>query len=1063
MAPCNCACVVSVAMDRSAGVEKGLRATVEEGEVSRPRRSRRRRAGAALGAIAVATLGALWLERVPIATGFIDRELGRRNVAARYELTGLGVGRQRLNNVVIGDPRDPDLVADWVETRVGLGVSGPYLASVRAGHVRLRARLVDGKLSLGAIDRLLPASANGAKFTLPALNLDIADARLRLETPYGVVAAKVSGNGPLDNGFRGTIAALGEEISAGGCVAARPSAFLKIAMGREGPRLAGPVRIASARCGGIGARAARANLDVQLGPALDHWSGRAALAVATMGGGSARASSSGGTIDFAGNAHRTEGSADLASGVFALPGAVGEQLALRGRWRVADGQPTFAGTVRAHGVALAQGIRERIASAPAAATGTPLAPIARELARAAGGAARRFDVGAEVGSGAGNVLTVAGLTASAASGARLVFSGGAGISLGGAAGLRVDGVTKLSGGGFPAIRIAVAQRSANAPLTGTATVAPYAAGGARLRLSPIMFDQAGGRGTLRTQIALSGPLADGRVEKLRAPLVAMIGAGGVSLNPSCTPLAFDRLQMSGLVLRPARLTICPTGPGLFHAGGGRSGYGARVTAPRLAGTLGSSPLTLAADTLTARADGINAIGLKARLGPADRQTALDFSTIEGTFGAHGLAGDFAGGAGHVGNVPLLLSEAAGRWSFAKAALDVTGDLMVSDAAPEPRFRPLAARGVALRLADGAITTTGVLQEPKKAVKVADVTIRHVLGSGAGSARIVVPGLTFGKQFQPEELTRLTFGVIADVNGTVTGEGDIAWNADGITSSGTFRTAGTNLAAAFGPVTGLKGAIHFTDLLALESAPGQVATVASINPGVPVNDGRITYQTLPNTRIKIEGARWPFAGGELTLDPSLLDFSVPEAHRLTFRVKGAEAAQFLQQFDFKNLDATGTFDGELPIAFDQSGGRIESGKLAVRAGGGGIAYVGELTEKDLGTWGNIAFQALKSLRYRSLEIVMNGPLAGEMVTEVRFAGVSQGEGAKSNFLIRRLQKLPFVFNVRIKAPFRGLLDSVSSFYDPRRLIERNLPTLLEEQEKRARPPAPVQPSASEKMP
>lgn len=57
----------------------------------------------------------------------------------------------------------------------------------------------------------------------------------------------------------------------------------------------------------------------------------------------------------------------------------------------------------------------------------------------------------------------------------------------------------------------------------------------------------------------------------------------------------------------------------------------------------------------------------------------------------------------------------------------------------------------------------------------------------------------------------------------------------------------------------------------------------------------------------------------------------------------------------------------------------------------------------------------------------------------------------------------MFNIRIKAPFRGLLDSVASFYDPRRLIERNLPALLEEQEKRTAAPTPVQPPASEKMP
>ena len=91
--------------------------------------------------------------------------------------------------------------------------------------------------------------------------------------------------------------------------------------------------------------------------------------------------------------------------------------------------------------------------------------------------------------------------------------------------------------------------------------------------------------------------------------------------------------------------------------------------------------------------------------------------------------------------------------------------------------------------------------------------------------------------------------------------------------------------------------------------------------------------------------------------------------------------------------------------------------------------------------------------------MNGPLAGEMVTEVRFAGVSQGEGAKTNFLIRRLQRLPFVFNIRIKAPFRGLLDSAQSFYDPKRLIGATCPRCSTRQNNAAE--GRVQPPASEK--
>ena len=143
----------------------------------------------------------------------------------------------------------------------------------------------------------------------------------------------------------------------------------------------------------------------------------------------------------------------------------------------------------------------------------------------------------------------------------------------------------------------------------------------------------------------------------------------------------------------------------------------------------------------------------------------------------------------------------------------------------------------------------------------------------------------------------------------------------------------------------------------------------------------------------------------------------------------DAGQFLQQFDFKNLNATGVFDGVLPMVFDASGGRIEDGRLSAREGGGGIAYVGELTEKDLGFWGDLAFQSLRSLTYRSLAVEMNGPLAGEMVTGVRFTGIRQGEGAKTNFLLRRLTRLPIVFNITIRAPFRGLIDSAASFYDP----------------------------------
>ncbi|SEJ29842.1 Dicarboxylate transport [Sphingomonas sp. OV641] len=1031
-----------------------------------PRRRRLARVLLILALLIIAALLALWSARVPIASRFIDRSLAASGVPARYAIEDLGFQRQRLTNVVIGDPANPDLVADWVETR--LSIAGrPRVTAVRAGRVRLRGALVDGKVSLGALDRLLPAPS-GKPFALPAIDLSVNDARMRLTTPLGVVGLRLSGRGRLDDGFRGTLAAVSGDLSVGSCTTRRPTAFLKLTVRDAAPRIAGPVRLAALACGDTRVARPEARIDVALSPALDQWQGSAALQTAAVVAPGARLAALGGRIGFEGSAKRTQGEAQLRGERMAASGIGAKTLAFSGTWRVAAGRALAAGRVDASDMAVSAPARARVVSAAASAAGTPLEPLAGAAATALAQAAERFDLGADLALGtAGDrpLITMRSATVRAATGASASFGEGAGLILGERGGFRADGTLRFGGGGLPTGRIALTQSHPGGQVEGTATIARYAAKGASLALTPMRFTATpAGSVRLATVATLSGPLSGGAIDTMRLPLTLRVDNGRVSANSTCVPASVHRLTLSGLALANTAVTLCPIDGAMFSFDRGRIGGGVRAAGVKLDGTLGGSPLALASRSVEWRhAAAAFALGdVTARIGRPASVTRLDFASLDGRVARGAIAGTFAGGAGQIGNVPLLLSDAAGDWRFQGGALTLGGALAVNDAADSPRFNTLAARAVALTLAGNAITAKGTLYEPAKSVKVADVTIRHALASGEGAAHLAVPGITFGDGFQPEELTRLTFGVIADVKGRVAGKGDIAWSPRGVTSTGTFGTEKLDLAAAFGPVTGVKGEVRFTDLLGLESAPNQIATVAEINPGVAVTDGRIEYQLLRDLKIRVNGGRWPFAGGTLTLQPTLLDFSSPQERRMTFRVDGAEARQFLTQFDFKNLDATGVFDGELPMVFDQSGGRIENGTLVVREGGGSLAYLGELTEKDLGTWGNIAFQALRSLRYRNLQIVMNGPLAGEMVTEVRFAGVSQGEGAKSNFLVRRLQKLPFVFNVRIKAPFRGLIDSAASFYDPKRLIDRNLPALLEEQNKRASPPT-IQPPASDIMP
>jgi hypothetical protein len=87
---------------------------------------RRRRAGwrwFSLGLLLIigVIVAGIWLSRIRIATGFAEREFARRGVQATYRITRIGFRTQRLENLVIGDPRRPDLTARWVEIDVTLG------------------------------------------------------------------------------------------------------------------------------------------------------------------------------------------------------------------------------------------------------------------------------------------------------------------------------------------------------------------------------------------------------------------------------------------------------------------------------------------------------------------------------------------------------------------------------------------------------------------------------------------------------------------------------------------------------------------------------------------------------------------------------------------------------------------------------------------------------------------------------------------------------------------------------------------------------------------------------
>ena len=133
----------------------------------------------------------------------------------------------------------------------------------------------------------------------------------------------------------------------------------------------------------------------------------------------------------------------------------------------------------------------------------------------------------------------------------------------------------------------------------------------------------------------------------------------------------------------------------------------------------------------------------------------------------------------------------------------------------------------------------------------------------------------------------------------------------------------------------------------------------------------------------------------------------------------------------NLGATGTFDGTVPIVFDDMGnGSIEGGLLISRPPGGNVSYIGELTYEDLGAIGDFAFQSLRSLDYSQMSVGLSGELTGEIITNFQFDGVRQGAGASQNLVTRQLAKLPIRFKVNVRSESFFDLGTIARLYlDP----------------------------------
>ncbi|GAA3907839.1 hypothetical protein GCM10022276_27800 [Sphingomonas limnosediminicola] len=997
----------------------------------------------------------VWIQRRPIATHFLKREFERRGVQASYHLDRIGFRTQEVSDLVIGDPRHPDLTAKHAIIQMRLKLDGNFqVFRVEARGVRLRGKLVKNRVSWGQIDRLMPPPSN-KPFQLPDVVIDVADSTIALATPFGPVGVALDGAGRLSGGFKGRVAVNSPRIIPGKCAASDLRVNVAVAVIARRPQVEGPVTLSSFNCPAshFNVAAPRFDAKASFNEAFTNVDGSGRMAIKTLSAGANGLAAFNGELTYKGSLKQVDGRVRLSAQKSRLGTIYADRTRLAGGYHLGLSSGTFAliGKFNADSSALDPSMLAGVTGPLAAVAKTPIGPVASSIGNAFLRVSKNFNAAGEIrlvnfiGGGGARIQNA---TIAAPGGARARVFGGSGVTYyWPAGGLRIDGNLEMAGGGLPTGRVSLSQPGPGAPMSGTAQLAPYSAGGQRLALDTIRFGPGPGGSTAMSMVAqLDGPFPGGRVQALRLPIQGRVGQGGsFAFGTSCAVVSFNLFQMSSIQLGATRLPVCPIGGAIISKSpGGSVVTAARLNQPVLNGRIGSSPLHLVAANSQITGDRFGFNSLAMRLGKPDSPILFDAARLNGSFAGSNFKGTFGGAKATIGNVPLLLSDGTGSWTFRNSKLDVKSALTVTDRDADPRFYPLRSDDTHFSLAGDFVRARGTLRNPATGIRVTDVNIEHRLSSGAGHATLDVPGITFGDNLQPDQLTRLTEGVIALVRGTISGNGRIDWNSSGkVTSTGDFTTNGIDLAAPFGPVTGMRGTIHFNDLLGLTTAPGQLMTVGSINPGILVENGQIHYQLLPGQLVKIERGEWPFMGGRLVLQETVLNFARPTAKRLTFQVIGLDAQVFVQTLGFKELDATGKFDGVLPMIFDENGGRIVGGRLESQ-NGGSLAYVGVVNKASLGTMGNIAFNALRDLRFKSMIVRLDGDLAGEFAARLSIDGAGIGQSTSTQRIIRGLlKKIPLRLSVNITGPFRALIATAKAVRDPREVIKDVLPRPLDD--------------------
>ncbi|MCC7267112.1 MAG: YdbH domain-containing protein [Caulobacteraceae bacterium] len=844
-----------------------------------------------LALLVLAALAAVLLRGV-IARQALEAWLRERGVDAQVRIEGLGPGGAK-GRVVLGDAARPDLSVGGVELDYDLVApwfgrpAGVRVRAVRLRDVVVRARLKDGALSFGRLDRLIEElSARPAGEPAPLPDIDLQRGAILLTTEAGLL--RLDGSGVVKDGalqrFDGVVAPA--SLKADGLAAQIAGGRITARRRGDDLDLSGGIRASEARFGELAGTGLVIDLAARGPLTARGFKGSARVEAAAGGlragerrltGAHLLASAPTLSVVAADGGYRSAGAASLR--LSADRADLGEAVAAGLQASATVDRHTGVwgkGGGRAQATWLLSGQIASLAAAEAELSNVRLEAVGSAASDAGGSLTAHGSL-----SSAGR-LTEAGARRWAASlpiiaqepGYRQAF-------LAAARGFRLEA---------PAAELDWRQGAARLELGRAASL--RASSGARLSIAshgdaPVFVSRGAG--------ALDAALAGGGMPELSAEVADWrLTEGGLSARGRVRG-AFDLTPLDDVAVDAA---------GRLALAGGRT--------------------TFAADrclTLSVRHVELDANDLTEVKGQACPSGAPMFVAEGAAWRARGAfrAVAFAAPAaeGRVRN-------ASGRFDLAASAGTVTlaaADLI--DTAAVPRFAPLRLSGRAVQR--GQVWTASAVAGLPGGPQLASAEGRHDLARGVGEARFDTGLLDFAEGgFQATSVTPMA-ELAGRLNGHARFQGEANWTPRAARSSGRLTLDGLDLDTPAGRIAGARGEVGFASLAPLATLPDQQLRADKLAFFTPLTDLAATFTLTPD-QLRLASFTAQAAGGRVLLDP----MSVALPAGTTEGVLTLDDVDLNQVVAATNLSEkirlNAVVDGRLPFSFGPQGLRVANGRL-----------------------------------------------------------------------------------------------------------------------------------------